>query len=161
MTSGLFRISNFVFLGRSGPTGVEATWQCFHFWVNWSLKRVQPFLTNSKSWVSVGIKPEAGCSRSVSDRTGLFLMCSAACVWIRRTRPWVWRKQHLLFTDTETLVSRRTLRLGNTEAARRQCNSFDSSAGFWLAPSLGRSAVGLPLVALNAYLLWSLLVTFL
>ncbi len=69
-----FRISHFVFFGRNSPTGLKATWPCFHFWVNWSLKRVQPFLTNSKSWVSVSIKPEADCSRSVSDRTGLFLL---------------------------------------------------------------------------------------
>lgn len=119
--------------------GLRKTLKYFHFWVNWSLKRVQPFLTNSIFWGCTSIKPEAGCSWCVNDRTGLFLLLivlgAALSFGSRGTRPWVWRKQHLLFTDTDTLVSQQTLRLGYTEAARQRWNSFDSSAGFWLAES--------------------------
>lgn len=151
-----FRISHFVFFGRNGPTGLKATWQCFHFWVNWSLKRVQPFLTNSKSWVSVGIKPEAGCSRSASDRTGLFLLLLT--LRVAEQGPG-FEENSICYLLIQTHSSPSRLRLGNTEAARQQCNSFHSSASFWLAQSFGRSALGLPLTALNVNLLWSLFVT--
>lgn len=140
------------FFSRNSPTGLKATWQCFHFWVNWSLKRVLPF------GVSVGIKPEAGCSRSASDRTGLFLLLLVLGV-AEQGPGFEENSICYLLIQTDTLVSRQTLRLGNTEAAKQRCNSFHSSAGFWLTQSFGQSALGLPLATLNANLLWLLFVT--
>lgn len=109
------------FLGRNSPTGLKSTWPGFHFWVNWSLKRVQPFLTNFKSWVSVGIKPEADCSRSASDGTGLFLLLLA--LGVAEQGPG-FEENSICYLLIQTHSSPSRLRLGNTEAARQRCNSF-------------------------------------